>query len=87
MKRNMRLAIGNCIAAILAVGVFIGIFCLLTPWICSLVPENQWKRFVDVVIFFTVGLCGGIGLPAVIGVVGVMVAIAWADGATKNVGD
>ena len=87
MKRKMRLVLGNCVAAILAVGIFISIFCKFTPWVCSLVPENQWKRLIDVAIFITVGLCGGIGLPAVIGVVGVMVAIAWADGATKNVGD
>jgi hypothetical protein len=48
---------------VLAVGIFYGAFFKVAPWLCTLLPNNDWQKILSAVIYFVVAYVGGIGLP------------------------
>lgn len=54
----------------LSVGIFIGLFFHLAPWVASTIPACAWKKFLDLVIYVLIGWFGGLLLPIGLFIVG-----------------
>lgn len=61
---------GIVISWAVAFFVFWLIFFGLAPAITSVIPQSDWKGFLDIVVYVIIGWFGGIGIPLTIGIVG-----------------
>ena|SRR6478609_10541703 len=64
--------IGGVVLVIIAAILFWLIWGLLTPWIVNSIPAGEWKAFMGVVVTIVVGWFGGIVLPLVPFVAGII---------------
>jgi uncharacterized protein involved in cysteine biosynthesis len=52
---------------------FWAVFFKLTPWICCLLPQaNDWTPFLKVIVYIVVAWCGGLIIPFIFVILGII---------------